>query len=89
MFERVTIRGGPGRLLWGHRPVADLSAWTIRRTGRTWTLSATVTRTDPFGLRQKGLLFTAPRDKGFWAWGVESVQIGAETLRATLGPPEQ
>jgi hypothetical protein len=92
VFQHLTLHGGAAALLWGHRTAAELSSWHIARTGAgTWTLSATVARADAFQLRQKPLLFTAPRARGFWAWGVNAIEIAPpyRTLRATLGPPEQ
>lgn len=90
MFTTLALHGGAATLLWGHREAAVLGAWRIERAARgRWQLSATVTRVNPYHVRQRPLLFTAPRARGFWAWGVESVTVGPRTLQATLGPPEQ
>jgi len=93
-FHHVRIRGVRGALLWHHHTAASLTAWTIRKGGDgRWRLAASL-RGDAnrFQLRQTPLLFTAPREgarDGWWAWGVESVQVGDRHLTATLGPPEQ
>jgi len=90
MFERLRIHGGAASILWGYRPAVTLRAWAITKVKGRWQLTATVERVDAFSARQKPLLFTAPRDKGFWAWGVEGeVQIVGSQLRVQLGPPEQ
>jgi len=92
-YHALYIRGKAGDLLWGYRPAVSFTNWRIRKgeSGR-WILRATITRVEPFASRQTPLLFTAPREgtrDGFWAWGVESVQVGTNQLVAILGPPEQ
>jgi hypothetical protein len=91
VFQGVTLHGGPASLLWGYRTAAVLTSWRITRVKRgRWALAATVSRVDPFQLRQRPLLFTAPRARGFWAWGVISLdEVTPRTISATLGPPEQ
>lgn len=92
-FHAVQIRGAAGAILWGHRPAASFTRWRIRKGGAaSWILTATIARVEPFAIRQTPLLFTAPREgtrDGFWAWAVESVQVGDQQLIARLGPPEQ
>lgn len=63
MFERLTLRGTDGTLMLGpYATAAALSGWTLTKVKREWHLAATITgRSDPFMLRQRGLLFTAPR----------------------------
>jgi len=92
-FHHIRITGAAGDILWGYRPAVSFRHWAIRKgqDGR-WILTATIACVEPFAIRQTPLLFTAPREgarDGFWAWGVESVQVGAERLVARLGPPEQ
>jgi hypothetical protein len=72
------------------REAAALSSWRIAKseTGE-WILSGTLARVDLFQVRNKGLLFTAPRDKGFWSWPVLSIDVVGMQLRARLGPPDQ
>ena len=91
MFRSLTLRGGPAALLWGHRTAAALSSWRIGKDEGKWVLVATIRQADAFQLRQRPLLFTAPRDKGFWAWPITTLEVGPPytSLRATLGPPEQ
>lgn len=92
-FHAVRIRGTAGALLWGWREAATFTRWTIRKGGPAhWILTATLARVEPVYLRQTPLLFTAPREgtrDGFWAWGVEEVQVGDRQVVARLGPPEQ
>jgi len=92
MFDTVTLRGGAASILWGYHTAAAIRAWAIAKVDGHWTLKATLTRAEPFMLRQTPLLFTAPHEKGrdgWWAWGVESIQVGNQQLVAKLGPPEQ
>ena len=93
MFENgLTVRGVRGALLWGYTDAAALGPWTIVKAPnqRDWILCATITRFDVFRVRQKNLMFTAPRNGGFWSWPVVGqVQIDARTLTARLGRPEQ
>jgi hypothetical protein len=85
----VVLRGGEAAIVWGYRTAAVCRSWTARRTpaGR-WTLSAVLTRSDPFILRQPDLKFTAARRGGFFCWPVLHVVQTAPTLAAVLGPPE-
>jgi hypothetical protein len=92
VFDALTIRGGEGAILWGHRPAVVLASWRITRIkaeGGDWLLSATIARIDKFQSRQAPLLFTAPRPQGFWAWPIDAIEIGETSLRAHLGPPER
>jgi hypothetical protein len=90
VFNSLALHGGAASLLWGHREAAALGPWRITRADRgRWYLSATIARANPFMLRQRPLLFTAPRTRGFWAWGIEAIEVGPGTLYARLGPPEQ
>lgn len=98
-FGTLTIRGRVGSILYGKDEAATFTEWSILRRGQgpqanlppyTWHLRARVTRAVPFYCRRRGLLFTAPRDKGNpWCWGVESLDLVGSQLRARLGPPEQ
>jgi len=97
VFQSVTLRGTQGAIVWGYSNAAIVSAWTIthhapdRTHDARWTLTARLSRIDKFQIRQRPLLFTAPRDKGRWCWPLnpESIQVGETQLLATLGPPEQ
>ena len=96
MFQNVRVHGARGEILWCARPAASLARWTVFRekdekTNRyTWRLSAMLgERVDRFQLRQHPLMFTAPRDRGFWVWPVLTVTVGQTTISAQLGPPEQ
>lgn len=98
MFNSITLRGAAGAILWGYRTAAVLQAWTIyhhRPDGdhdARWTLTATFARVNRFELRQRPLLFSAPRPglpMSCWPLHTASIQIGETRLVATLGPPEQ
>lgn len=93
MFRNVRLRGSRASILWGYRPAAELTAWTIVRVAKPkngWQLRGTMTRPDRFMLRQTPLLFTAPRDGGFWLWPIETLNIVNErSIVAALGQPEQ
>lgn len=92
MFDSLTIHGGAGSVLWGYRVAVELTSWRITRVkaeGGAWMLSATIARIDKFHARQAPLLFTAPRQGGFWAWPIAAIEIGETSLRASLGPPER
>lgn len=90
MFHNLVLRGGEATIVWVYHTAAVCKSWTITQHGRVWNLSATVTRADPFKLRQAPLVFTAPRKGGRWCWPVVSCGFVDPThLTATLGPPEQ
>jgi hypothetical protein len=92
LFAHLRIHGTDASILWGYRPAAELRAWSIARINGQWTLIGSLKRSDAYMCRQKGLLFTAPREgahDGFWAWAVLSVEVVNLQLRARLGPPEQ
>jgi hypothetical protein len=91
MFRTLTLRGTAASIVWGHRTAALVRRWSVARGKQPgeWTLTAKVDRVDPFQLRQRPLLFTAPRQGGFWCWPVvEIVSVTAGALQARLGPPE-
>jgi hypothetical protein len=54
VFTTLALHGGAATLLWGHREAAVLGAWRIERAARgRWQLSATVTRVNPYHVRQR------------------------------------
>jgi hypothetical protein len=62
---------------------------TLKKIAAGYTLRATLgAHVDRFQLRQRPLLFTAPRTGGFWCWPVQTLTIGERTILASLGPPE-
>jgi len=92
VFDKLTITGGTGAVLFGHCPVVELTHWRIRRVkadGGDWILSATITWIDKFQSRRSPLLFAAPRAGGFWYWPIDAIEIGDANLLAYLGPPER
>lgn len=90
MFDRVKLHGGRASIISGWHPAAVLKWWRVIGTKMPdrWTLTGAVEWADPVSCRKKGLIFTAPRDKGMWAWGIESLEIQNGQVRARLGPPE-
>jgi hypothetical protein len=86
---QITLHGGTASILWGYHTAAELASWRIAQRRGQWVLTAAIRRADAFQLRQRPLLFTAPRDKGSWAWGIETIEVGPTGVRATLGKPEQ
>jgi len=87
-FLRLHLRGATGEILWGYRPAAWLTSWTIRRGRDAWVLAGTTNRIDAFQVRQKPLYFTAPRDKGRWCWPVVSLVVEGNRIQGVLGPPD-
>ena len=64
-------------MLGPYATAAALTAWSITKVKREWHLAATITgRSDPFILRQRGLLFTAPRFPALDVVGVPTVVHG-------------
>lgn len=75
----------------GERVVVDGPRGTLRlkQVAKGYTLRATLgAPVDRYQLRQRPLLFTAPRKGGYMCWPVESLTIGEKTILASLGPPE-
>jgi len=92
-IQNLKIVGNRGALLWGYHEAAVLGSWAILKGSKPgapqWVLSARLAWAEPFQLRQRPLLFTAPRHGGgMWAWGVEAVELGPDHVTARLGPPE-
>lgn len=91
MFSSLRLHGGQADVLWHHQPAISVRSWLIAKDKKTqaWTLSGQIHWINSFYARQTPLLFTAPREKGMWAWPITSLQLGSKELIATLGPPEQ
>ena len=88
--DDVTLRGVDGEVVWFYHSAAVCRSWTVHRSKQGyWTLSAQLKGADAFTLRQKGLLFKAPRKGGYFVWPVMTHAVVDHTLSATLGPPEQ
>jgi hypothetical protein len=99
VFNRITLRGAQGSISWSYREVAKLGAWSVQRERdeakgpQPFELRATITGPiDGFALRQRPLLFTAPRrggrNAGMFCFPVQELRVNEQTLTATLGPPE-
>ena len=87
----ISLFGLKASIVYGWYTAVEFTSWRIRQAsdGR-WTLTGTVGRVDVVQSRKVPLLFTAPRDKGFWLWPIEGdVRITNGRLAAWLGPPEQ
>jgi hypothetical protein len=95
VFRSLAFRGRGGSLTWGYRTAADLTSWAVNLETTAaggdgvWKLTATLGRVDKFQIRQRPLLFTAPRIGGRWCWPVLDLQVGESAILAKLGPPEQ
>lgn len=90
LIRNLTVRGTAGSVLDGARPAALLRAWTISKgESNVWHLRGSVAQVNAYHCRRRGLLFTAPREKGMWCWQVLSLTVVGNELRAVLGPPEQ
>ncbi len=86
----LKLHGAAADVVFGSQTAARLRKWKIGQQDGKWILLAIVERSDAFLCNQRGLLFTAPRDRfGNWAWAIEQVQIDGTKLRARLGRPEQ
>jgi len=89
MEIKTTIRGVAAEVRWGYHKAADLGSWSLsQNTEGLQLLTATVTASDPFRLSQTPLRFVVKRQKGDWAWPVESSELTGDQWTATLGPPE-
>ena len=95
MFNKLTVRGQRGALVWGAGEAARLGGWVASRPqrGHAWTLRASLAWSDSYRLKQVPLLFTAPRASrpaGLWCFPVipQSLRITGTALTAQLGPPE-
>lgn len=95
MFERVTLRGGAGEIVWGYRSAAVVDEWAIRKemdpkSKRShWAFIGKAKGIEPFILKQPGLVFAAKRKQGFWCWPVLSVTYAGTRIQGKLGPPQQ
>jgi hypothetical protein len=85
----LTMTGGEATISFAWHTAAVLTSWRVyQRAKGHWSLVADVARADPFQLRQRPLLFNAPRIGGHWCWPVQAVTLEAHKLTAALGPPE-
>lgn len=93
MFDSLRLHGATATLVWGYRTAAELRSWSIVKGHEHWTLTATIAKADRFQCQQaityKELLFEAPRPQGRWCWAIETIDVGPNEIRATLGPPLQ
>lgn len=85
----LVFRGTVGSLVWGYHTAATFRRWAIYKVKGDWMLTARIDTINYFQARQAPLLFTAPRPGGFYSWSVSAMDIGPQTLRAKLGPPER
>ena len=89
MASKVTVHGPAGEVRWGYYPAAAVGAWTITAGSNGSVLTATVTRSDPYRLRQPALRFQITRQDGrSWSWPIIELSIADGTLTAALGPQE-
>lgn len=89
MFDELVMFGGDASITWAWHTAAVVKTWHVYKSTRgDWSLVATVARADPFKLRQRPLLFNAPRAGGHWCWPVKAVTVADKSLTAALGPME-
>jgi hypothetical protein len=89
MFDELMMFGGDASITWAWHCAAVVTTWRVyKQPGGRWSLVATVARADPFKLRQRPLLFNAPRAGGHWCWPVKAVTVDGKSLTAALGPME-
>jgi hypothetical protein len=96
MIRGLTLHGPTGSIAWASRPIALVTGWHVRRKvdadkkTATWRLEARlVPPVDHYQLRQRPLLFVAPRRGGFWCFPVKAIAVIADALlTADLDPPE-
>jgi hypothetical protein len=94
LFHTVTFGGQRGAILWGAGEAAVLGRWSVTRDATfRWTLAARVDRIDTLRLRQRPLIFQAPRrarPAGLWCFPVlpNTLRLEGTALTAALGPPE-
>lgn len=92
MFDRLTLRGAEGSVVWGgYRTAVRLKSWAITKSQKGWTLrGALAGKPDEFVSRQTPLMFAAPRPQGFWCWPVLTLRVDSnQVVVAVLGQPEQ
>lgn len=85
----MVLHGGRASIVCGWHPAAVMTWWRVVKppNSATWTLTGAVKWADAASCRKPGLIFTAPREKGMWAWGVDELTIHEGKVRARLGPP--
>lgn len=87
--HKLRLRGAHASIVWGYHTAAVVSNWRVRRgEGAEWILAASIVRADRLKLKQKELLFSAPRKGGFFTWPVLAVLATDTAITARLGPPE-
>ena len=88
MFDELVMHAdSDATISWAWHTAAVCRAWRVYKSkdGR-WSLVATLQRADTFKLRQRPLLFNAPRAGGFWSWPVRAVTVTDRQITAALGP---
>ena len=91
LFRRLALRNdaAAASITWGYYTAAALRTWTLSKSERgEWSLRAGIDRADPFKLRQRPLLFIAPREGGYFCFPIRSISVGKDYLTAQLGKPE-
>lgn len=82
------INGVVASVRWAYYTAAKIEGYTvIRSKAGQWSVTATVVLADAFKMSQRPLFFVAMHEKGEWRWPIDSLQLGPNTLRATLGNP--
>lgn len=87
MFERLTLNGKEGSVVWGYRTAVRLKSWAVTKTDKGWTLRGAYFDLDAFQIRQSPLTFAAPRPQGILTWPVLSLRVENNMVIAKLGQP--
>lgn len=86
----LTVRGPVAEVRWAYYVAATVGPWTVSSASGAMTMTGTLKGSDAYRLTQRPLTFVVTRPAGKdWCWPVETVQVSAETVTATLGPVEE
>ena len=86
-----SISGVVGRIEWAYYVAAEIDGYVVTRSDdNRWSLVGTPKGSpNTYHLRQRPLLFVAPTARGALCFPIESIDVGPNHIRATLGPPLQ
>ena len=84
-----SITGVVGRIEWAYHVAAEIDGYVVSRSPEnTWSLAATPKGTpNTFQLRMRPLMFVAPTQQGAMCFPIETIDVGPNQIRATLGQP--
>jgi hypothetical protein len=87
VFERLSLTGKEGSVVWGYRTAVRLTSWTATKTDKGWTLRGAFIDLDAFQVKQSPLTFAAVRPQGYLTWPVLSLRVEHHVVIAKLGQP--